>query len=259
MFRYAMFNLGEDDAMLTKNMIHAGYGKPSERGIALILCIGFLAILSILGAVVLTTTNNEIDQSWRERAEKDVFYTVDRAVEYALSPPVLADLVNPGDAEDLSRAGIADEIALYYDSTHPKYDSWGTTIIQGEAYDPNNPDTWASKVVYEGFGGNPTKADKYNKKIGAGKVFRLVGTLEGRGFRRTVVPLQHPCCEVLIKGAVNPLYFACYNRDIFGNNRVEFPRQDICLGAAENNRNTGQEFGKVLQQPLEIGMVPDVD
>ena len=27
-------------------------------------------------------------------------------------------------------------------------------------------------MVYEGFGGNPSKADKYNKKIGAGKAFR---------------------------------------------------------------------------------------
>ncbi|MBW2476344.1 MAG: hypothetical protein JRE63_03350 [Deltaproteobacteria bacterium] len=158
--------------MAAINTVQQTHARTSERGIALILCIGFLAILSILGAVVLTATNNEIDQSWRERAEKDVFYTVDRAVEYALSPSVLADLVNPGDAEDLSRADIASEIALYYDPAHPKHDNWGTSIVPGDGYDPNNPDTWKSKVVYEGFGGNPSKADKYNKKIGAGKAFR---------------------------------------------------------------------------------------
>jgi hypothetical protein len=155
-----------------RNQVKTTYGKPNERGMVLILCIGFLAILSILGAVVMKVTNNEIDQSWRVRAESDVFYTVDRTVEYALSPEVLANLVNPGDAEDLSRAGIANQIALFNDVADSKHNSWGTTIVSGAGYDATDPDTWSSKVVYEGVGGNPSKVDKYDKKIGAGKAYR---------------------------------------------------------------------------------------
>jgi hypothetical protein len=155
-----------------ENCVEAKYGNASERGMALILCIGLLAILSILGAVVLTATNREVEQSWRPRAENDVFYTVDRAVEYALSPSVLSNLINEGDVEDLSRPGIADDIALFYDTSDPKHDSWGTTIVSGDGYNPGDPSTWKSKVVYEGFGGNPAKANKYDKKLGAGKAFR---------------------------------------------------------------------------------------
>jgi hypothetical protein len=155
-----------------QNSVGTGFGKASERGLALILCIGFLALLSILGAVVLTATNKEIDQSWRMRAENDVFYTVDRAVEYALSPASLSNLNNPGDVEDLSRPGVANQIELFNDPTDPKHDAWGTSIFPGDGYDPADPDTWKSRVIYEGSGGNPGKAAKYDKKLGAGKAYR---------------------------------------------------------------------------------------
>ncbi len=119
-----------------------------ERGMALILCIGFLAILSILGAVVLNLTNNDLSLTWRDQVAKDVFYTADRAVEYALSPTVYSNLINVGDQVDM---------------TDPAY--------KGDIIGPST-DLVRGLVTYEGFGGAPNNAGKYDKKASAGKVFR---------------------------------------------------------------------------------------
>jgi hypothetical protein len=129
--------------------------KRSERGMALILCIGFLAILSILGAVVLSVSDNELSASWRERASNDVFFTVDRAVEYALSPPVLANLDSVGDTVQLTDAAHRNKIVINLDNP-----SKGTELTSGF-------------VRYEGFGGSPINAGKYEKNnISANKTYR---------------------------------------------------------------------------------------
>ena len=129
--------------------------KKSERGMALILCIGVLAILSILGAVVLSVTDSEMSASWKARASNDVFSTVDRAVEYSLSAPVLANLESVGDTVQLTDAVHRDKIVL-----NPDNPSRGTELTLGT-------------VQYEGFGGNPINAGKYEKNnISANKTYR---------------------------------------------------------------------------------------
>lgn len=137
------------------DIIRIPASRRSESGMALVLCIGFLAILSILGAMVLSVTTNEQDASWKDRASNDVFFTVDRAVEYALSEPVLAGLDSIGDTVQLTDAVHRNEIVINPDSP-----SRGTEIITGF-------------VRYEGYGGNPVKAGKYEKQnISANKTYR---------------------------------------------------------------------------------------
>jgi hypothetical protein len=129
--------------------------KRSERGMALILCIGFLAILSILGAAVISVTSDEMTASWKARASNDVFSTVDRAVEYSLSVPVLEKLDSVGDTEQLTDAVHRDEIVI-----NPDNPTRGTELTSGF-------------VRYEGFGGSPSKAIKYEKNsISANKTYR---------------------------------------------------------------------------------------
>jgi hypothetical protein len=140
--------------MLTKirvgeaEMMNRCDSRHGERGIVLILCIGFLAILSILGATVLNLTNNSLSQSGRDQVTKNVFYTVDRAVEYALSPNVYTNLIAVGDQVDLTNAPHKALIVTP-----------GADLIRG-------------MVTYEGFGGAPTKSAKYDKTASSGKVYR---------------------------------------------------------------------------------------
>lgn len=78
-----------------------------QQGMALILAIGFLAVLSILGAVVMRVSTQDMKSSGLVVPTQKAFYVADRAVEYALNrdmiyylnpmgtpPTPTADLVN---------------------------------------------------------------------------------------------------------------------------------------------------------------------
>lgn len=60
-----------------------------EKGTALIIAIGMLAVLSILGTVVLTTSTRDLGLSGGVLPARQTFYTADRAVEYAMNPELL--------------------------------------------------------------------------------------------------------------------------------------------------------------------------
>lgn len=66
--------------------------RSGERGMALILAIGFLAILSILGAVVMDVANRGISGSGVLSNEKKAFYVADRAVEYSMNREIIVGL-----------------------------------------------------------------------------------------------------------------------------------------------------------------------
>ena len=67
-----------------------------EKGLALILAIGFLAILSILGAVVMQVATRGLDEtktlSSYTRADQQALYAADRAVEYSMNRDVIVNL-----------------------------------------------------------------------------------------------------------------------------------------------------------------------
>lgn len=61
----------------------------NERGVALIMAIIMLVILSVLGSVVLMSSDSEIKVSGNYQVAKQTFWVADRAVEYATSRNML--------------------------------------------------------------------------------------------------------------------------------------------------------------------------
>ncbi|MDH3998137.1 MAG: pilus assembly PilX N-terminal domain-containing protein, partial [Desulfuromonadales bacterium] len=57
-----------------------------QKGMALIIAIGFLAVLSILGVTVLTLTNRELKVVADIKPASLAFYVADSAVEYSMNP-----------------------------------------------------------------------------------------------------------------------------------------------------------------------------
>jgi hypothetical protein len=74
--------------------------RDGEKGMALILAIGFLALLSILGAVVLQVSTRGLEGAASYMPGSRAFYVSDRAVEYALNRDIIVSL-SPGDSLDL--------------------------------------------------------------------------------------------------------------------------------------------------------------
>ncbi len=63
-----------------------------QKGMALILAIGFLAVLSILGAVVLKVANQGLSESALTLPGQQSFYTADRSVEYSMNRDIIVSL-----------------------------------------------------------------------------------------------------------------------------------------------------------------------
>ena len=74
--------------------------KRGERGVALILAIAFLAILSIIGAVVIRYANEGMTSAGRVTPAKRAFNTAARAVEFAVNRDIIITLaeMSPGTA-----------------------------------------------------------------------------------------------------------------------------------------------------------------
>lgn len=70
--------------------------RNGENGMALIVAIGFLAVLSILGAVVMQVTTRDLQQAGGAIPNQQAFYVADRAVEYSLNRDIIVAL-NVGD------------------------------------------------------------------------------------------------------------------------------------------------------------------
>lgn len=70
----------------------------NEHGAALIMAIIMLVILSILGSVVLMSSDTELKVSGNYQSAKQTFWVADRAVEYATSREIL---INMGVSENL--------------------------------------------------------------------------------------------------------------------------------------------------------------
>ncbi|MCM2265567.1 MAG: hypothetical protein NDI73_10300 [Desulfuromonadales bacterium] len=79
---------------------HKGKGT-RESGMALIIAIGFLAILSIIGAVVLDVATRDLAGSGTLTPVRKAFYTADRAVEYSMNREILTNISPSGAAINL--------------------------------------------------------------------------------------------------------------------------------------------------------------
>ena len=125
----------------------------NERGIALILAIGMVAVISILASIVYTSTNRELKSSGRFQNKFAAFYTADRAVEYSLNRDILLSLT-PGDSTDL----MADTIDGSTDEAKKHYNF----------IEIDSGDLESGMVTDEGPGSLPAHlAGKYGSEFGA--------------------------------------------------------------------------------------------
>lgn len=82
----------------------------NEKGAALIIAISLLAVMSILGVILLTSTTTETKLSGNKRNQQEAFNAADRAVEYAMqnatATTATVDLYHGNDAGVLHRDRI---------------------------------------------------------------------------------------------------------------------------------------------------------
>jgi hypothetical protein len=62
-----------------------GNSITNERGVALVLAMGMLTLMSIIGAMALSTSSTEIGLSGNYKTSQLAFYSAQRAVEYAMT------------------------------------------------------------------------------------------------------------------------------------------------------------------------------
>lgn len=110
-----------------------------QRGMALIFAIGFLAILSILGAIVLQVATRDltgIGGSTSIQPKQRSLYAADRAVEYAMNRDIIVNL--PVSAtEDLVTGIVKRADGLSTGVTHKSIldDSGSGTLLAGKVTD----------------------------------------------------------------------------------------------------------------------------
>lgn len=101
-----------------------------EKGTALIIAIGMLAVLSILGTVVLTASTRDLGLSGGFLPARQTFYTADRAVEYAMNPELLLTLEAKDDSIDLKTATAQFDNEISLTKTHGEIiESFGIGIL----------------------------------------------------------------------------------------------------------------------------------
>lgn len=68
----------------------------NQRGVALVLALVMLALMSILGVMALSTSITEVGISSNYRSSQQAFYAADRAVEYAMTNEQIFDTIGTG-------------------------------------------------------------------------------------------------------------------------------------------------------------------
>jgi Tfp pilus assembly protein PilX len=81
--------------------------RHGERGIALVVAIGCLLVLSILGAVVMTVANRGLEETRSFSPMRRSFYAVDQAVEYSMNGDLIYNLSMSGTISLVNPASTA--------------------------------------------------------------------------------------------------------------------------------------------------------
>lgn len=63
-----------------------------QKGMALLLAIGFLAVLSLLGALVMSVSTRDMAESGAGMPSQRALYAADRAVEYSMNRDIIMNL-----------------------------------------------------------------------------------------------------------------------------------------------------------------------
>lgn len=128
-----------------------------QKGMALIIAIGFLAILSILGAVVLNIATQDIGASANFMPARRAFYTSDRAVEYAMNRDIIVNLT-PGNSIDLAADDALDASGFSLGLTHKQIIEGSDvgTLVSGSVVDlgPHDLPPTMAEIHGSEFGAN---------------------------------------------------------------------------------------------------------
>ncbi len=79
----------------------------NDRGVALIIVLVMLVLLSILGATVLSTSTTEIKIAGNYRGIQESFFSADAAVSYAQTSPVIYNRIRPGVFNTYTASNVA--------------------------------------------------------------------------------------------------------------------------------------------------------
>ena len=127
--------------------------RNSESGMALIMAIGFLAILSILGAVVLRTATQDITASGARSPEKQVFYAADRAIEYSMTRGLILNMPTGGEV-DLMTDHVDNDASKKFHHEVIKTDDSAITAGTVSDLGPNDMPASISELFGDDFGAN---------------------------------------------------------------------------------------------------------
>ena len=107
-----------------------------QKGMALIISIGFLAVLSILGAVVMNLSTQGLSDSATTLPKQQSFYAADRSVEYAMNRDILINLPVSGSV-DLVAENAKDASGTSMGITHKSIIESGSvgTLLSGTVAD----------------------------------------------------------------------------------------------------------------------------
>ena len=125
--------------------------RNGEKGMALIMAIGFLAILSILGAVVLQTATRDVGSSGEKVPEKQVFYAADRAVEYSMTRGLILNLPTNGEVDFM-----VDNVSGTTTKHYQVIETADSTLTAGKVADlgPNDMPSTIAELFGDDFGAN---------------------------------------------------------------------------------------------------------
>ena len=135
-------------------MFHMWSGKrDGEKGLALIMAIGFLAILSILGAVVLQVATRDLGASGVKMPEQQVFYASDRAVEYSMTRGLILNMTADSEV-DLMTDHVDNDPSLK--KHFEVINTPDSALTKGKVSDlgPNDMPSNISKLFGDDFGAN---------------------------------------------------------------------------------------------------------
>lgn len=137
--------------------------RDRERGMALVVAIGFLLVLSILGTLVLNLANRGLQETAKFSPTKRSFYTVDQAVEYAMNGDLVYNLSMSGslnlvtdDAKDRNGSILPDPDGGYLKHRKIIETVGGGSLVSGQVTDlgPHSlPATLEGKFTTD-FGAN---------------------------------------------------------------------------------------------------------
>lgn len=155
---------------------------------ALVIVIAFMAVLSVIGAILLNITTNDIRTAGHVSPVRKAFYAADRAVEYSMSRDIIVSL-SPGEEVNLMTdvAGVYNSVTLNHHDIIDSASAVDGVLVSGTVTDlgPKSlPSSVASffgsefganvyHVAAEAKAGNPSVEKRIDVDTSVVRLFKL--------------------------------------------------------------------------------------